>query len=113
MPERDCRRILAAEDVLGVAQLRAREPLRTRHLAPTQHGRRLGTPPHPGGRVRGRPERIEVVDRPGVQVGVGVEAAADHEAARSTVCRHQPRVLSSPSKQRASWKVVSRFQRPA
>src|SRR5689334_15524075 len=33
-------------------------------------------------------------------------------AARNTVARHQPRVVSNPKWQRSSWKVVSIFQRP-
>ncbi len=36
-----------------------------------------------------------------------------HGVARSTVCRHQPRVVSERRWARLSWKVHSRFQRPA
>jgi hypothetical protein len=34
-----------------------------------------------------------------------------HGASRRTVLRHQPRVVSSPSSARISWKVGSRFLR--
>ena len=62
--------VAIAEEVLGVGQARAREPLRAGHLAPPEHALvRLG-----GLHVEELPDRgpeaLEVVDRPAPQLVV-------------------------------------------
>src|SRR3954471_2703620 len=86
MPERDLVLPLAAEDVLGVVQLRAGEPLRAGHRALGEHPlvrlRRLHLEEVPD---RG-PEVVELFDRPAPQrvvvVRVDVDAAIVVQPAR-------------------------------
>jgi hypothetical protein len=77
---------LAAEGVLGVVELRAAEPHGARHRAVGEHlvvaARDAEVVPDRG------PEGLELLDRPAVQLLIGLEAALE----RAHVLRHQ-RVL--------------------
>ena len=67
-----------SEQVLGVVQLGAREPLGSRHLAATQHALvgRVDLEPVP----ERAPEAVEVLHRPSPQLVVVGEPARPHEA---------------------------------
>ena len=65
-----------AEGVLGVVELGAREPRRTGHLA---RGEDFGAALADAEAIPDRaPEALEVLDRPALQVAVGLEAALAH-----------------------------------
>jgi hypothetical protein len=69
--QRDGVVVLAAEDVLGVAERDVREPPRAGHVARGQHGRRVAVGRDAEEVPDRRPEPLDVLDRPAPQLLVG------------------------------------------
>ena len=79
-------RILAAEQVLGVVEPRAREPLGARHLARRQHA---VVAPRDAEEVPDRgPEALQVLDRPAPQLVIALVAVLAHEAGHQRALHH-------------------------
>ena len=108
--DRDLGVVLAGEDVLGVVQPGAGEPLGARHLAAAQHPLVAAVGPHLEEVPDRPPEALEVVDRPPPELLVAVEPqpalalqpahVLGHPRALDQLGRGLPEQLPSPGVRR-------------